>query len=183
MGHHAATYLKSLVTQGSRAVPSRLVSCISRRSFSAPAALQIDRAPVPWPKAAEALAPEPMATSSALTLAAMRSVIESGVEDPFFVVDINAALERIALWRALLPRVAPFYAVKCNPDPMLLAAFAEHGVNFDCASRAEISEVLDLGVSPRRIIYANPMKQPSHLRYARDEGVTLTVADSEAELR
>jgi len=118
----------------------------------------------------------------ALTNTAMHRVINSGAEDPFFIVDLNAAIQRVALWKALLPRVTPFYAVKCNPDTMLLAALAQQDVNFDCASRAEIQTVLDLGVSSRRIIYANPCKQPSHLRFAKDVGVALTVADSEAEL-
>ena len=38
------------------------------------------------------------------------------------------------------------------------------------------------GVSPDRIVYANPCKQPSHLRFAAAAGVRLSVFDSEAEL-
>ena len=55
-------------------------------------------------------------------------------------------------------------AVKCNPDPLLLQIFAALGGGFDCASKHEIATVLDLGVDPSRIIYANTCKQISHLR-------------------
>lgn len=113
----------------------------------------------------------------------MRLQVQRGAEDPFYVVDLDSAVARLQLWRSLLPDVAPYYAVKCNPDTLMLSTLALHGVNFDCASRAEIQAVLDLGVPASRIVYANPCKQPSHLSFAARSGVALTVADSEAELR
>ncbi|KAG5246544.1 ornithine decarboxylase [Salix suchowensis] len=85
-------------------------------------------------------------------------------------------------WTLTLPMVRPFYAVKCNPDPALLGSLAALGSNFDCASRAEIESVLSLGVSPNRIIYANPCKQESHIKYAASVGVNLTTFDSKEEL-
>ena len=57
-----------------------------------------------------------------------------------------------------------FIAVKCNDNPMLLRTLAALGVGFDCASKNEIRSVLDLGVNPSSIIYANPCKQASHLK-------------------
>ena len=48
--------------------------------------------------------------------------------------------------------------------------------------QAEISRVLDCGVAASRIIYANPTKYSSHLRYARDVGVSLLTADCAEEL-
>ncbi len=43
--------------------------------------------------------------------------------------------------------------------------------------------ILDLNVSPDRIIYANPCKQVSHLAYAEKNEVKLITLDCEAELR
>lgn len=40
------------------------------------------------------------------------------------------------------------------------------GCGFDCASTAEMKQVLDLGVDPSRIIYANPCRSPPALEYA-----------------
>ena len=55
-------------------------------------------------------------------------------------------------------------AVKCNHDSLLLRILAALGAGFDCASEQEITTVLNLGVDPSRIIYANPCKQKSHIR-------------------
>ena len=57
-------------------------------------------------------------------LAAARARIEADAActRPFAVVDPAAFRARLALWAARLPRVAPFYAVKCNPAPALLRA-------------------------------------------------------------
>jgi len=110
-----------------------------------------------------------------------RGALESAGE-PFFVIDLELALERLALWRTLLPTVQPYYAVKCNPDPALLLTLANAGANFDCASRAEMQAVMSLGIDATRILFAHPIKQPSHLRHAAEQRVPLTVFDSELEL-
>ena len=55
-------------------------------------------------------------------------------------------------------------AVKCNSDPLLLRTLAALGSGFDCASKNEITTVLDLGVDTSRIIYAHTCKQISHIK-------------------
>lgn len=42
--------------------------------------------------------------------------------------------------------------------------------------------MLKLGVKPSRIVYANPCKQNSYIRYAAKENVDLMTFDNEAEL-
>ena len=81
-----------------------------------------------------------------------------------------------------LPRVKPFYAVKCNTDDILLRILARLGTGFDCASENEIKSILDIGVSPDRIIYANPCKQIRMLEYAKQKDVYLMTFDNEYEL-
>ncbi|KAL6193194.1 hypothetical protein ACLB2K_034278 [Fragaria x ananassa] len=85
-------------------------------------------------------------------------------------------------WKRNLPMVQPFYAVKCNTHPDLLATMVAHGSSFDCASRSEIESILALGVSPDHIIYANPCKASSHIKYAAKVGVNLTTVDSLDEI-
>eukprot|EP00966_Prymnesium_polylepis_P013152 303481-Prymnesium_polylepis.1 len=46
-----------------------------------------------------------------------------------------------------------------------------------------MASLFALGVDPSRVLYANPCKQPSHLRYAARHRVPLAVVDSEDELR
>mmetsp|Transcript_33607 Transcript_33607/g.53897 ORF Transcript_33607/g.53897 Transcript_33607/m.53897 type:complete len:992 (+) Transcript_33607:533-3508(+) len=100
----------------------------------------------------------------------------------FLVLDLGVVMRRWHYWRAVLPRVQPHYAVKCNMDVRMLATLAALGCNFDCASPTEVEAVMNLGVSPDRIIYANPCKLPRHLVAAAGRGVSLTTFDSEGEL-
>ena len=83
----------------------------------------------------------------------------------------------------MMPRVEPFYAVKCNNDPGIMQILASLGTGFDCASKAEIEQVLSLGVDPSRIVYANPCKMRSHIKSAREESVSMMTFDNEEELR
>lgn len=81
-----------------------------------------------------------------------------------------------------MPRVVPFYAVKCNPDIGLLKLLVAMGTGFDCASAGEVDMMLKLGVHPSRIIFAHPTKRPCDIRYAREHGVQYTTFDTESEL-
>jgi len=100
----------------------------------------------------------------------------------FFIVNLSDVVLKRRQWNMYFPRVEPFYAVKCNPDPEIVKCLAMMGVNFDCASKAEMDVVTSIGVSTDRIIFSNPCKQKSHITYARDIGVNLTVFDNVAEL-
>lgn len=102
--------------------------------------------------------------------------------DPFYVVDLEDICNKHINWITRLPRVEPHYAVKCNTDQMLLKLLAFLGTSFDCASKTEIQKVLDLGVSPHRIIFANPCKQASNIKFAYKKGVDYMTFDNENEL-
>lgn len=103
--------------------------------------------------------------------------------DPFYIVDLEDICNKHINWITRLPRVEPHYAIKCNTDPMMLKLLAFLGTGFDCASKNEIQTVLDLGVSPHRIIFANPCKQTSNIKYAYKKGVDYMTFDNEHELR
>ncbi|XP_038717188.1 ornithine decarboxylase-like [Tripterygium wilfordii] len=105
-------------------------------------------------------------------------IIKEAKEEPFYVLDLGVVMSLMEKWVQCLPMVQPFYAVKCNPEPALVGAMGALGASFDCASRAEIESVLSLGISPKRIAYANPCKAESHIRYAASVGVDLTTFDS-----
>lgn len=97
------------------------------------------------------------------------------------VNDLGVVQRQVHRWALNLPDVQPFYAIKCNPDPVLLAALAGWGANFDCASKREIQLVLDSGVDSSRIIFANPIKTVSDLRFAHSAGVTRMTFDNADE--
>ncbi|XP_060735291.1 ornithine decarboxylase-like [Tachysurus vachellii] len=103
-------------------------------------------------------------------------------KDAFFVADLGDVLKKHLRWARVLPRVTPFYAVKCNDSRAVLETLATLGTGFDCASKTEIQLVQSLGVEPSRIIYANPCKQVSQIKYASAHGVQMMTFDSEVEL-
>lgn len=103
-------------------------------------------------------------------------------DDAFYIVDLADILLKHKKWVSLLPRVEPFYAMKCNNDPVILKMLAGLGIGFDCASKTEMQTMLGMGVSPLKIVYANPCKQASHIRYSAKHGVSLMTFDNEMEL-
>jgi ornithine decarboxylase len=65
---------------------------------------------------------------------------------------------------------------------MVLQTLAKCGAGFDCASKAEVKAALDAGVSPDEIIYANPCKQASHIKFACENKVNVMTFDNADEL-
>ncbi|CAL8464362.1 g3897 [Coccomyxa elongata] len=113
---------------------------------------------------------------------AKQMIEEHTLDDTFYVIDLGLLARLHAHFVAAMPRVTPFYAVKCMPDRAMMATLAGLGTGFDCASPAEIDAVLSLGVPPERIIYAHPVKSPTQIRYAAARSVALTTADSPGEM-
>lgn len=107
---------------------------------------------------------------------------EAGDEDAFFVADLGDVYRQHLRWKKHLSRVIPHFAVKCNPDPMVIRLLAALGTGFDCASKSEIEQVLRAGVDPSRIIYAQPCKTKSYLRYTARENVKQMTFDNSDEL-
>lgn len=64
----------------------------------------------------------------------------------------------------------------------MLRLLAELGTGFDCASKQEIETVLKMGVDPSRIIYAQPCKTKSYIRYAAQQSVKQMTFDNADEL-
>ncbi|XP_075717222.1 ornithine decarboxylase [Rhinoderma darwinii] len=103
-------------------------------------------------------------------------------KDAFYVADLGDIVKKHVRWYKALPRVTPFYAVKCNDGKAIVKTLSILGAGFDCASKTEIQLVQSIGVPPERIIYANPCKQVSQIKYAASSGVEKMTFDSEVEL-
>jgi len=109
--------------------------------------------------------------------------IERNVEEPFFVANVQDIIDKHREWLLRMPRIKPFYAVKCNNQPIMLEVLAGLGVGFDCASKAEIESALATGVHPNNIIYANPCKSKNFIQYAERVGVRMMTFDNVFELQ
>ncbi|KAI0560410.1 Ornithine decarboxylase [Gracilaria domingensis] len=106
-----------------------------------------------------------------------------------YAADLSVVLRQVNLFRTLLPDITPYYAVKCNPDPVLVNFLARIGLSFDCASRQEIDLVKDALRAPhggqtldQRMIFANPYKLVEDIKYVRSLGASLMTFDSVDEL-
>ena len=114
----------------------------------------------------------------------IKSIIESRASlNSFFLIDIGAIFRRYKLWMRHLPRVKVFYAVKCNPDKLIINTLVGLGAGFDVASKMEISMVREFDVNPDKIIFANPVKENNHISFAESEGIRKMTFDNEDELK
>lgn len=113
----------------------------------------------------------------------INSILEENTsEEAFYIVNIGKIYRQVQLWNELLPDVSPYYAVKCNPNELILKILSSLGVNFDCASKNEIASVVGITEDPSRIIFANPCKMSNQIKYARANDVDLMTFDSDHEL-
>ena len=99
----------------------------------------------------------------------------------FYVISERRVKEQVSAWRSAMSGIKPYYAVKCNPEPLLLKWLSESGVGFDCASAREIAAVKGVN-NDADIIFANPCKKREDIYYAMQNGVTTTVVDSSEEI-
>ncbi|PIO22749.1 hypothetical protein AB205_0056470, partial [Aquarana catesbeiana] len=60
--------------------------------------------------------------------------------DAFFVADLGDVVKKHIRFLKALPRVKPFYAVKCNSSKGVVQTLAELGAGFDCASKKADAE-------------------------------------------
>lgn len=118
-----------------------------------------------------------------------------GNEDPFYIINLGDVERQYHKFKSHLPRVTPFYAVKCNPNPKIIQLLWSLGAKFDVASKQEMMLVKNVvyGAAPlseedskefhgSSMIFANPCKQFSHIHHAKNVGVKMIVVDSVTEI-
>jgi ornithine decarboxylase len=100
--------------------------------------------------------------------------------EPYYVFDASKIKDAYNLWKDHLD-IDVYYAMKCNPNKMVLKEMNSLGIKFDCASKQEIDDALEFTTSDN-IIYANPCKFPQHITYSKEKDISLTVVDCECEM-
>lgn len=113
----------------------------------------------------------------------INTIIETNLtSNSFYIIDLGEIITKYKIWREALPMVRPYYAVKCNSNPVILKLLSILGTGFDCASKNEISLVTEYNKNKNNIIYANPCKDISQIQFARANDVDLLTFDCETEL-
>ncbi|XP_021139042.2 antizyme inhibitor 2 isoform X2 [Columba livia] len=103
-------------------------------------------------------------------------------QQAFFVADLGDIVKKHLRFLKALPRVRPYFPVKCNGSEGVIRLLAELGAGFACTNKAEISRVQNIGVPADKIFYSSPCKQVAHIKYAASRGVRLMAFDNEVEL-
>jgi len=116
--------------------------------------------------------------------AALAPSVLDGLElpTPALVTDLGIFAERLQGFKDALPRVQPFYAVKCNATPELLRVADARRVGFEVASLGELRLLESIGVRPADVLYSNTVKPASHIAAAAAAGLWRFAFDSEGEL-
>lgn len=80
------------------------------------------------------------------------------MQTPFYLFDRNKIIENYQTVSNLLCVSDVYYALKANAEPLVLKVLADIGAKFEAASLGEITKLIELGVSPDRIIFGLPIK-------------------------
>ena len=101
---------------------------------------------------------------------------------PIMLVRKSILEKQFRRFRAELPKITPYYAIKANPHPEVIKIFMRMGSHFDVASAVEMNLVLSLGAAPQKIIFANTIKSIEDIQAAHKRRVMLMTFDNESEL-
>lgn len=119
----------------------------------------------------------------ALDFALVRQALKDRARrTPFLLLDPELIRNKLRRFRAAMPRVQVYYAVKANSQPAVLNLMAEEHIGFEVASIAELDAVLGAGVHAQAIHYNNPIKPRDYIEYAARAGVRWFIVDSVDEL-
>jgi len=102
---------------------------------------------------------------------------------PYILTDLSYARERVENLKSLLPEVGIYYAVKSNTDSAIIKEIDSLIEGYDVASQGEVDALLKIGVNPKRLLYSNPVKIPSHIKTSYERGVNYFAFDSFDEIK
>jgi len=103
-------------------------------------------------------------------------------ETPFMLIRRDVLVRQLERFRKCMPEVTPYYAIKAHPYSEIIKSFVKLGASFDVASAPEMKQVLRLGASPSRVIFAHTVKSVEDIQFAKRRRVRLMTFDNEPEL-
>lgn len=101
---------------------------------------------------------------------------------PYLVIDLDVVRDRYLRLCSALGRADIYYAVKANPEPIVLRTLAVLGSGFDVASVSEIDRCLDLGIDSATLSFGNTVKREHDIAHAVQRGITTFSVDCDDEL-
>lgn len=102
---------------------------------------------------------------------------------PYILTDLSIVEEKAKLLKSLLDDVKIYYAVKSNSDPTITKRLDSIVDGYDIASLGEWKQLHKNKVSPKRILFSNPVKIPSHIEKTYKDGLRYYALDSVDEIK
>ncbi|MFC7278361.1 type III PLP-dependent enzyme [Paractinoplanes rhizophilus] len=104
------------------------------------------------------------------------------IDTPYLLIDIPVAVAQYRRIAAAFPGTPVYYAVKANPEPLLVRELVAAGCHFDVASRNEVDLCLSAGAPPATLSFGNTIKKSDDIAYAYGKGVRVFAFDSLGEV-
>jgi ornithine decarboxylase len=101
---------------------------------------------------------------------------------PALFIDKKAIKEKYQEFCSQFGGAKIYYALKANPHPGIVELLQELGCSFEISSQGELELLLQLGVSPQKIISSNPVKDQVFINSAYASGINLFAFDSYGEI-
>jgi len=102
--------------------------------------------------------------------------------EPLMVLDLEVVKQKYLEFKKTMPDTDIYYAVKANPDPLILKLLVDLGAYFDAASITEVHMCLEAGAQKERISFGNTIKKEADIKAAYQLGVRLFCFDALEEL-
>lgn len=114
---------------------------------------------------------------------AVSHLAEQAGQTPFYAYDLDLASAQVARFRAAMPSdLYLYYAVKSNPQPIVIQHFMTLVDGLDMASGGELEKVRECGADMDHVSFAGPGKRDPELELAISLGATLNLeSEHEAE--
>ncbi len=114
-------------------------------------------------------------------LEAAKSLLASE-KTPALLIDKRLIRARYEEFRTHFSKARICYAVKCNPHHAIITLLYELGCDFEISSLGELERLLAMKIPHQRITVGNPVKVPSLIKLAYENGIDLAAFDSYSEI-
>ena len=101
---------------------------------------------------------------------------------PFMLTDLDIIKNNCRNFKAAMPNLELFYAVKAFSSPEIIDSISNEVDGFDVASLKEIKNLLAAGIKPSRLNFSNPVKSGDSIKKAYRLGVKKFAFQSLSEL-
>lgn len=104
------------------------------------------------------------------------------IDEPFYLYDIDGAVERLKIFQKEVHPAQVYFSLKSNNHAPVIQAFLAKEAGLDIVSGGELNLGLELGCSPKKIVFSGVGKTKKELELALDADIFQINVESLEEL-